>query len=163
MSDLPKLITYDSQPRAAQDTAPQLDLPDTDGVLTYLQSSPSTDGTTIVTAQLAELNQPPQTVLRLDYSTHDAPTTITLEQLQVQPEHQNHGHGKRAIRHVANAAQAAGYAHCDAVTIEETSVAWIIPVEQGALEAGPGQLTFDLNEADAFYTWLNDGSPPQAA
>ena len=164
MTSTPRLITYDGQTPAAQVDAPlQLEIPNTDGILTYSQAPAGSDGVVTITAELQELNAPPRTVLRLDYATPDAPAAITLTQLQVQPDYQGLGHGKRAVRHVVNAARTAGYRHCDAVTIDEASVAWIIPVEKGALEAGPGELTFDLNDADEFYLWLNAGEPLQAA
>lgn len=117
-----------------------------------------------LTAWLHETNQPPTYLLRLDYRLPETDsTTIQLLQLQVQPEHQNHGHGKRAIRALLNQAQADGYTRCEATTIAETSIAWTVPVDQGAEPTAPGTLAFDLTDADPFYTWLQADPQPPAA
>ena len=164
MTTPPKLITYaGALPDAQTTTLGAIDLPATDGALTYTQDQPDPTGPVIVTASVTELNEPPRTVARLDYTTADLPDTITLQQLQVQPDYQTNGHGKRTVRHVLNAAAAHGYKHCDAVTIDEASVAWTVPVDRGALIVGDGRLTFDLNTGDAFYRWLiTDATPADA-
>lgn len=169
MPSIPKPLALPPKPAPEPEARP-LAGPTTDGLQHYTTTTgpdyeTGTGTIAILQAWLHETNQPPTYLLRLDYRLPETDsTTIQLLQLQVQPEHQNQGHGKRAVRALLNQAAADGYTRCEAITIAETSPAWTVPIDHGAEPTAPGSLAFDLTDADPFYTWLQaDALAPDAA
>lgn len=147
-------LQLDRRPEFAQIKSTLLELTN-DGVLHYATSQIDDAGNNIVTGHVQQPDKTFVLVTTVNYRvSSETPNTITLTQLQVQPAFQEQGFGKRAVGALIKAAVDNGYTSCDAVTIAASSSAWTVPLQNGANETGPGKLTFELNDADAFFSWL---------